>query len=296
MKEYFNLFWQSTRGYFDWFVGQITMTTSEGLWGNYFYLLIIVSLVFFGLEILKPWRAKQPKFRKDFWLDCFYMFFNFFLFSIVAFAGMAQVGIHLLTQFLSLLGIVNLVAIEVGNLPSWLQLILLFVVKDFIEWLIHRLLHWSPWLWEFHKVHHSVKQMGFAAHLRFHWMENVVYKSLEYIPLALIGFSLTDFFLAHAIAITIGHWNHANFSFNIGPLKYVLNNPAMHIWHHAKVLPEDRKYGVNFGLSLSIWDYLFRTDYVPKDGRDIELGFPNDEEFPKNFVGQNLNGFTSKKH
>ncbi len=30
----------------------------------------------------------------------------------------------------------------------------------------HLLGHKVPILWEFHKVHHSVEQMGFAAHLR----------------------------------------------------------------------------------------------------------------------------------
>ncbi|MEO9964546.1 MAG: sterol desaturase family protein [Reichenbachiella sp.] len=291
MNNYLSIFWQETQGYFNWFVGQITFSTSDGLWGNYFYFLLIISAVFFGLELIKPWRSDQPRFRKDFWLDAFYMFFNFFLFSLVAFAGLSQVGVELLSELLEWFGITNLVAIEVGNLPGWLQLVILFVVKDFVEWLVHRLLHWSPRLWEFHKVHHSVKQMGFAAHLRYHWMENIIYKSLEYIPLALIGFSLTDFFMVHMIAIAIGHWNHANFNVDLGPFKYIFNNPAMHIWHHAKHLPEDRRYGVNFGISLSIWDYIFGTNYIPMDGRDIEIGFPDDERFPDNFIDQNLNGF-----
>jgi len=64
----------------------------------------------------------------------------------------------------------------------------------------------------------------------------------------------------------------------------------MHIWHHAYDIPEDRHYGVNFGITLSIWDYIFRTDYIPYDGRDIRLGFPGVEEFPHDFVGQNLHG------
>ena len=76
-------------------------------------------------------------------------------------------------------------------------------MKDFVEWWIHRLLHFVPFLWKFHQVHHSVKQMGFASHLRYHWMENVVYKSLEYIPLALIGFGLDDFFFIHKIALVL---------------------------------------------------------------------------------------------
>jgi sterol desaturase/sphingolipid hydroxylase (fatty acid hydroxylase superfamily) len=62
----------------------------------------------------------------------------------------------------------------------------------------------------------------------------------------------------------------------------------MHIWHHAKELPEDRKYGVNFALTLSIWDYLFKTNYIPHSGRDLEIGFEDDENFPKNFLQQGV--------
>jgi sterol desaturase/sphingolipid hydroxylase (fatty acid hydroxylase superfamily) len=62
----------------------------------------------------------------------------------------------------------------------------------------------------------------------------------------------------------------------------------MHIWHHAKKLPEERSSGVNFAITLSIWDYIFKTNYIPYSGRDIELGFEGDEYFPKNFIKQEL--------
>ena len=69
----------------------------------------------------------------------------------------------------------------------------------------------------------------------------------------------------------------------------------MHIWHHAKDLPSEMKYGVNFGITLSLWDYIFKTDYIPYNGRDIKLGFPGDEGFPKSFINQSLHGFKKKK-
>jgi sterol desaturase/sphingolipid hydroxylase (fatty acid hydroxylase superfamily) len=149
-------------------------------------------------------------------------------------------------------------------------------------------------MWEFHKVHHSVKEMGFAAHLRFHWMESIIYKTIQYVPLAMIGFGLQDFFLVHIFATAIGHLNHSNLNFSYGSFKYILNNPKMHIWHHAKTLP-DGSYGVNYGLTLSIWDYLFHTNYVPKDGRDIEIGFKNDEDFPKDLKSQLIYPFPTKR-
>ena len=58
----------------------------------------------------------------------------------------------------------------------------MFLLADFIQWLVHILLHRIPKLWEFHKVHHSVKEMGFAAHLRYHWMESIIYKTALYLP------------------------------------------------------------------------------------------------------------------
>jgi sterol desaturase/sphingolipid hydroxylase (fatty acid hydroxylase superfamily) len=107
----------------------------------------------------------------------------------------------------------------------------------------------------------------------------------------MIGFGIDDFMIVHLTALTIGHLNHANLRLRIGPLKYVLNNPQMHIWHHMKEFPASRRRGVNFGLSLSLWDYLFGTAYVPGSGRDLELGFDEVERFPDSFWDQVRYGF-----
>ena len=122
-------------------------------------------------------------------------------------------------------------------------------------------------------------------------MESIVYKTIQYIPLTMLGFGLLDLFVVHIITIAIGHLNHSNLNLSYGPLKYLINNPKMHIWHHAKKLPEN-SYGVNFGISLSLWDYLFGTDYIPSDGRDVELGFENDENYPDGFVKQIADPFS----
>ncbi len=291
MEEYLQIIESAYSGYARYLLFEITHPS----WHNYFYWLMGLSIVAYGLELMKPWRQNQPKFRRDFWLDAFYMFFNFFLFSLIVYNALSDVFVNLFKDFLQIFGIRNLVAIHIETWPFALQLFVMFIARDFIQWWVHRLLHRVPFLWEFHKVHHSVKQMGFAAHLRFHWMETIVYRLVEYLPLAMIGFGLDDFFIVHIIALGIGHWNHANFTVNIGPLKYIFNNPAMHIWHHAHDMPESHPYGINFGLSLSVWDYIFGTAHIPKDGRDIELGFPGDEEFPQTFASQIAHGFSKKK-
>jgi hypothetical protein len=47
------------------------------------------------------------------------------------------------------------------------------------------------------------------------------------------------------------------------------------------------KYG-STGISLSVWDYIFKTNYIPKDGRDIELGFNDEKRVPHDFIKQEI--------
>ena len=255
---------------------------------NYFWGLIAISLVVWLLEILFPWRKEQSIFRKDFWLDGFYMFFNFFMFAIA------------ISGFYKLLGLVfadlgitqtSMTILDLSSMPAWAQLLIFFIVLDFVQWFTHILLHKYKVLWKFHKIHHSVKEMGFAAHLRYHWMENIFYKPLKTLGVMVLGgFEPEQAFLVHFLAISIGHLNHANVKFTYGPLKYIFNNPVMHLYHHSYVLPKG-SYGVNFGISLSLWDYIFKTNYIPEDSGTIPLGFPGDERVPTDFIHQNLYGF-----
>jgi len=337
MSNYVDVFINGYKGYASYLFREIANPN----WHNYFYWLIGVSLFFFGLELLQPWRKDQNRFRKDFWLDIAYMFFNFFLFSLIIYNAASDVIVKFLNDLIQLIFNFDLQAMNpMSELPMWGILLIGFVVRDFVQWWVHRLLHHSEFLWEFHKVHHSVEEMGFAAHLRYHWMETIVYRSLEYLPLALLGIGLYDFFVIHIFTLAVGHYNHSNISVSkyvtggilglllgiaiafsladinlvesqnllsqlgivlaiglagallLGPfMKLLFNHPEMHIWHHAYELPEDRHKGVNFGLSLAIWDFLFNTAYIPYNGRDIRLGFQDIENFPKEFQAQIKHGF-----
>ncbi|WP_303317575.1 sterol desaturase family protein [Flavivirga abyssicola] len=256
---------------------------------NYFWGLVVISIAVWVLEIVYPWRKEQAVFRKGFWIDAVYMFFNFFVFTIII-SGVYAV----LEQLFSSLGITmkSIALINLKALPVWGQLLIFFLISDFVQWFTHVLLHRFNFLWRFHKVHHSVKEMGFAAHLRYHWMENVFYKPLKIFAVMLLGgFEPDQAFIVHFAAITIGHLNHANIKLTYGPLKYIFNNPVMHLYHHAYTLPKERHYGVNFGISLSLWDYIFKTNYVPEASGKLTLGYSDDTKMPKNFFAQLFYGF-----
>ncbi len=338
---YWEIFLEGYRSYGNFLWEEITNPS----WHNYFYWVVFASLFFFLVEVIIPWRKNQPILRKDFWLDAFYMFFNFFLFSLIIFNAASDVIVNLFNDAIIFISGFDLQASNpMRSWPQWSILLIGFVLRDFVQWWTHRLLHRSDWLWEFHKVHHSVEQMGFAAQMRYHWMENIVYRTIEYIPLALMGIGLYDFFIIHIFTFAVGHYNHSNFvasgrvtggilggligivlanslldvhlfegisaigkwavffssiavgAFVLGPfMKVIFNSPEMHIWHHSYELPKDRRYGVNFGLTLACWDYIFKTAYIPKDGRDIRLGFPGVEEYPATFWDQISHGFVKPK-
>tara|TARA_B100000446_G_scaffold116071_1_gene108256 strand:- start:137 stop:1009 length:873 start_codon:yes stop_codon:yes gene_type:complete len=290
MEKYLDAFINSFLGTVNWTYKSIIF---EVPWyTNYFWGLIIISLIVWGLEIAFPWRKNQAIIRKDFWLDVFYMFFNFFVFAIVI-SGFYKI----LSLFFAEFNITakSLALINISNWSPWLQLLVFFLILDFVQWFTHVLLHRYEVLWNFHKVHHSVKEMGFAAHLRYHWMENVLYKPLKVFGVMILGgFEPEQAYIVHFAAITIGHLNHSNIKLTYGPFKYIFNNPVMHLYHHAYTIPEGR-HGINYGISLSLWDYIFKTNYVPEDSGTIEIGFEGDDQFPKDFIGQNTYGFKKEK-
>jgi sterol desaturase/sphingolipid hydroxylase (fatty acid hydroxylase superfamily) len=259
---------------------------------NYFWGLTLVSVVVWLLELRFGWRKQQNPIRHDFWLDAFYMYFNFFIFSIAisGFYALMNYGfanVELDMQSFSLL--------YLDEYPLIMQLLVFFVLLDFFQWLTHLTLHRVSWMWRFHQVHHSIQQMGFAGHLRYHWMENLLYKPLKTLGVMILGgFEPEQAFVVHFFTITVGHLNHANLQWTYGPLKYVFNNPVMHLYHHAYHLPKDRQYGMNFGLTLSIWDYLFGTAYVPDQNGNIKLGYKGDDTMPQSFFKQLGHGFGFK--
>ena len=287
---YVEEFYSAFLGSVDWTLKSILFQVPWHI--NYFWGLILISLIIWALEIVFPWRKNQSIIRKDFWLDLFYMFFNFFIFSIVISGVYSSLEV-----FFNNYGITNtsLSIINSNTLPFWVEIFVFFILLDFFQWATHILLHKISFLWKFHQVHHSVKEMGFAAHFRYHWMENILYKPLKTTGIMLIGgFEPEHAYLVHFFTICIGHLNHANIKLSWGPLKYILNSPVMHLYHHAKDLP-DGKFGVNFGISLSLWDYLFKTNYLPEDSGTVNLGFSGDEKLPKGFFGQFFYGFISSK-
>lgn len=249
---------------------------------TYVYWLAGLSVAFVVLERLRP-RSRQPVLREGIVTDLFYLIFNGHLLGVLL-ASFATPVIARLDTTLESLGLRDALYIGVaGALPAWGQLLVALFAIDLLHWCIHNMLHRVPALWVLHKVHHSIETMDWIGSMRFHWSEVVIYKSLTYPVLAVLGFSGDVLLVLAVVNTAVGHFNHSNLNVSIGPLKYILNNPAMHVWHHTH--PSCGPPMRNFGITLSLWDWLFKTAHVPPLPPE-RLAFEGIESFPATAPGQ----------
>ncbi len=254
------------------------------LYLQFYFWLFSVSFGVFALERLFS-KPRQEIIRDGFVQDLFWMLFNAqyvsWMLAILAVHTVAWLNAALFHFGLPHPESLRLIA----KSPLWLQFIVFFVIKDFLEWNIHRVLHRVPWLWEIHKLHHSSERLDWLATFRSHWGEVIIYKVLVYLPLVVLGVNDTVIFAILVVSLLMQELVHANLNWDWGPLHYVINSPRLHAWHHSVEM--HGKGGQNFGINLTIWDWIFRTAYWPRDGAPpARMGFDGLNDYPKGVWGR----------
>jgi lathosterol oxidase len=223
--------------------------------------LLVFALVFVPLERAFPLRPTQRVLRAGWTTDVVYFFVN-------------HVGIQLLT-FLTLwpamalsrsLGMEQLSRL-VASQPVWSQVLELMLLADLVQYWVHRAFHRLPWLWRFHAIHHSIREMDWFAGSRLHLGDVVVTRALVVLPAFVLGFAEPALYAWLVIIALHGVLNHVNLRFRMRWMERLLVTPRFHHWHHA-VTPPDRNFAVHFP-----WlDRLFGTHYLPGDRWPDELG------------------------
>ncbi|MEQ8981464.1 MAG: hypothetical protein RL846_26200, partial [Deltaproteobacteria bacterium] len=106
---------------------------------GYFFWLLVVSALSFGLERLFTWRTKQPVLRRDLLQDIFWLVFNGH-FAGVLIAIPAARAVEEIAALFGLVGLAEPASIAwLGAAPLAVQFVVVLVLKDFLEWSIHRL-------------------------------------------------------------------------------------------------------------------------------------------------------------
>ena len=162
--------------------------------------------------------------------------------------------------------------------------ILLFLFDDFTRFLLHYLLHKIPFLWEFHKVHHSALVLTPFTIYRSHPIESLLYAFRMVLTQGfvvglcyyLFGPTLKMYdilganafvFLFNVFGSNLRH-SHIWLSWGDTIEKYVIS-PAQHQIHHSDNV---KHFDSNFGSALAIWDRLFSCHIKASEVDKITYG------------------------
>ena len=175
-----------------------------------------------------------------------------------------------------------LVAVEISSrdmgLLRWIALpavaataVALFIL-DFWMYIWHRLNHAVPFLWRFHRMHHSDPAVDASTGVRFHTGEILMSGLARAALLPVLGLSLWQMALYDALLLPVVLFHHSNVRFprwlDYG-LTLCVVTPAMHRVHHSRWRPETNS---NFASILPLWDRLFRSFRLREDAHAIHLG------------------------
>jgi len=163
------------------------------------------------------------------------------------------------------------------DLPAWLSLLLAVIIFDLWMYYWHRISHLVPFLWRFHRMHHTDRQMDASTALRFHFGEIIISFIFRLPVVCLLGMSLLEFLLYETLLQPVIIFHHSNVSFPKkldSFLQWFLVTPNMHRVHHSDKAKETHS---NFSSIFSFWDRLFGSFNKLADTKNIQYGLPQFE-------------------
>jgi sterol desaturase/sphingolipid hydroxylase (fatty acid hydroxylase superfamily) len=161
--------------------------------------------------------------------------------------------------------------------------VLVALVGDFFYYWMHRTQHAVPFLWKFHAVHHSVRELT-AWNSNHHVTEPLLSIFFILLPLALIHIDSGVVPVTVATLITFQHWlSHSSTRIGLGPLRFIFGDGWFHRIHHSVEL---HHWNLNFGFFTTLWDTLFRTAYWPKKDEwpDVGLHYVGEPKTVRDFL------------
>ena len=249
-------------------------------------------------------RALFPKhivLSKSSVADLGYFYFNVFLFGIIF--GWALLSYDSLSR-----GIADVLTRTFGAMPPAplppiaarsIITVMLFLAYELGYWLNHYLSHRIPFLWEFHKVHHSATSLTPLTNFRVHPVYMCVFINIlavsmglangvgDYLlgqPAAQYGLSETNIILVFFIYVYV-HLQHSQLWISFtGWLGHLFMSPAHHQIHHSR---NPAHFNKNLGSCLALWDWMFGTLYVPDAEREaLEFGVEPDRAHAHTIRGE----------
>ena len=233
--------------------------------------------------------------------DVGYFYFNLFVFGIVF--GWAILSYSALSRgvtdgLTSLFG-----ALPPAPLPGYVSraiiTVMIFLAYELGYWINHYLSHRIPFLWEFHKVHHSATVLTPLTNFRVHPVYMCIFLNFLAVFTGLAngagdyifgqtthpyGLTDTNLILVFFVYVYV-HLQHSQLWISFtGWLGRLFMSPAHHQIHHSR---DPRHFNKNLGSCLALWDWMFGTLYVPSAEREVlEFGVEPDRPHAHTIRGE----------
>ncbi|OUR97734.1 sterol desaturase [Flavobacteriales bacterium 33_180_T64] len=238
--------------------------------------VLVSAIVFIPIELFLPKRLHQSKFHNEWRTDLVYF--------IVSHLFIQMIGVIVQFPAVTLFKNIGLEGVHttIQSIPFLPQLFVALLVSDLFQYTAHYFFHKIPYLWRFHAVHHSTKNLDWLAGSRTHFFDLVMVRAMSFIPIYVCGFSSSVFFTYIVIVSFQAVLAHANTRLNFGFLKYVFVTPQFHHWHHSD---DPKAYDKNFAIHFPFIDMIFGT-YYPMGKEWPKATGLGDVKYPKGFTKQ----------
>jgi len=172
------------------------------------------------------------------------------------FIGLGNLVVNILMKAVLLYGAVWIYNILPWRMSlNWWTLIPCFIIYDCCSYWSHRISHFNRFFWATHVVHHSAEHYNLTVAFRQSWVQH--FKTVFFIPVALIGFNPVIFFVASQLSTLYQFWVHTETIGKLHPfIERYFGTPSNHRVHHGS---QEKYLDKNFGATFMIWDHLFGT-------------------------------------
>jgi len=161
-----------------------------------------------------------------------------------------------------------------------------FLAEDFSRFALHFALHKIPWLWRFHRVHHSASTLTPLTVHRVHPIEMALYYIRGLVVFGIVSGLFLYLFRGDLNGWTIlgvdslgflfnflgANLRHSHIRLSFGPMERWLISPAQHQIHHSKATEHKDK---NLGTCLAVWDRLSNTWLGANSVSKLSFGLSN---------------------
>jgi sterol desaturase/sphingolipid hydroxylase (fatty acid hydroxylase superfamily) len=228
--------------------------------------------------MLRALSARRVVFSRSTYADLFYFLVNSFattgligwgIISGLAVSGWSVRALH------AAFG-----EVAPASMPDWVLrggiTVIAFLGYEIGYYIDHYLKHRIPFLWEFHKTHHTAEVLTPFTVFRVHPIDSLIYTDIVAICVGVLhgafiylsgkGVSFYAIDGANVVMVVfyflLAHLQHSQFWIPFtGLYGRILLSPAHHQIHHSA---DPSHYNRNLGSFLAIWDWMFGTLVVPR--------------------------------